>query len=352
MTRSSQRNAAAAFAIGLLASVAAPALAARPETAKLDVLSPLAVQEEIARRLLSPVQREQFERAVVHTHARIQAHTVTAGQETFDLSVPEAPAGTRYGLLVFVSPTSAFTAPREWRRELARQHLILIAARRSGNGENMLERRIPLALHAHAHATGRYPIDPERVYVAGFSGGARTAQILAFGYADVFRGVLQFAGSDPFGETAVPPPPEPLMELARERLRIVHVTGGADAANVAIDARTRRSLAALCVANVSQVDQPRLAHELPTARGFAKALEALSVRGATPRDNACRARLQMRIDADLQAVDDLLAANDLARARKRLGTLDLAYGWLAAPRSAALAQRLLAAEAASTEPVR
>jgi hypothetical protein len=329
MTRSFQRDVAAAFAIGLLASVAAPALAAAPETAKLDALSPLAAQEEIARRLLSPVQREQFERAVVRTHARIQAHTVTAGQETFDLFVPEAPAGTRYGLLVFVSPTSAFTAPREWRRELAQQRLILIAARRSGNAENMLERRIPLALHAYGHAIGRYPIDPERVYVAGFSGGALQS-----------------------GETAVPPPPEPLMELARERLRIVHATGGADAANVAIDARTRRSLAALCVANVSQVDQPRLAHALPAARGFAKALEALSTPGAAPRDEACRARLQTRIDTELRAVEDLLAVNDLARARKRLGALDLAYGWLAAPRSVALAQRLLAAEAASTEPVR
>ena len=341
------------FAFVLLSCAAGMCRAAGAETARLDALSPLATQQEIARRLLSPVQREEFERAVARRGARIRPHTVSVGEESFDVFVPDAPAGSRLGLLVFIPPTDTFAVPRAWRGELARRGLILVAARNSGNAQNMLERRVPLALHAYGHAMRHYAIDPGRVYVGGFSGGARTAQIVAFGYADLFRGLLQIAGSDPFGETAVPPPPETLMALARTRLRIVHATGTADAANIALDARTRRSLAALCVANVTQVDQPRLGHALPGRRGFGAALDALSEPGVAGADaGACRARLQSRIDDDTQAVERLLAAGETARARGRLGELDRAYGWLAAPRSGALARRLLAGNDGSTGPDR
>lgn len=325
----------------LLAAAPAPGRAAGTQVASLDALSPLATQQEVARRLLSPVQREQFERAAVRRGASLRAHALSPGSESFELFVPPSADRTRLGLLVFIPPTDAFTVPGNWQGELARRGLVLIAPRNAGNGQDMLERRVPLALHAYGYASRHYAIDPERVYVGGFSGGARTAQLVAFGYADVFRGVLQIAGSDPFGETAVPPPPEPLMELARTRLRIVHATGTADATNIALDARTRHSLAALCVANVTQVDQPRLGHGLPERRGFARALDALAAPAAAePRDGACRARLQARIDADTRAVEHLLGDGQAARARARLHRLDQDYGWLAAPRSNALARRL------------
>lgn len=345
---SMQRSGAFASCL-LVAGIAGACIAASPETAKLDALSPLATQEEIAQRLLSPVQREEFERAMARRNARIRTHTLAVGQETFDLLVPDAPAGSRYGLIVFVPPTDTFALPHGWHGVLRERRLILIAARGAGNDADMLGRRVPLALHAYDHAIRHYPVDAERVYVAGFSGGARTAQMIAFGWPDVFRGVLQFAGSDTFGETAVPPPRAPSMELVRQRLRIVHATGSADAANLAIDVRTRRSLATLCVTNVSQAEQPRLGHVLPEARGLAKALDALLQPGVARPDDACDRSLRARIEADLQAVDRLLQMGDTTRARKRLGELDRHYGWLAAPRSAALARRLLDASAPAAQ---
>ena len=53
----------------------------------------------------------------------------------------------------------------------------------------ILERRLPLALLGYWNARSRYPIDPDRVYVGGLSGGSRVAQIAALAYPDVFRGV-------------------------------------------------------------------------------------------------------------------------------------------------------------------
>ena len=41
-----------------------------------------------------------------------------------------------------------------------------------------------------------YRIDPNRVYAAGFSGGARIASCLAFWHPEIFRGTIQSCGSD------------------------------------------------------------------------------------------------------------------------------------------------------------
>jgi hypothetical protein len=318
----------------------------------LDALSPLAGRDEIAHRLLSPLARMEYDRAVARQHLEVVDQTIATGEERYDLFVPELPAGSSYGLVVFIAPTEDFKVPADWRGILAREHLILISARRSGNNQNMLGRRVPLALHGHGYATRHYRIDPGRVYVAGFSGGGRTAQLVAFAWPDVFRGVLMFAGSDPFGEGAVAPPPRELMRLVQTRLRIVQSTGMADEVNIAIDGRARRSLAGLCIGNVSHVDQPRLGHGLPRALGFGKALQALLEPATTADDDAgCNAKLQARIDSELADVDRLITAGRQAQARKRLLEVDAHYGWLAAPGSVEAMQRL-SGQAAQATPAR
>lgn len=325
-----------ALAACVVLLLARPAIASgEPEVVRLDALSPLAGRDEIAHRLLSPLARMEYDRIVAEQHLQVIDQTITTGEEQYDLFVPELPPGAdTYGLVVFISPGPDFVVPTDWRGSLARERLILISARRSGNAQNMLGRRVPLALHGHGYATRHYRIDPECVYVAGFSGGGRTAQLVAFAYADVFRGVLMFAGSDPFGEGAVAPPPRELMRLVQARLRIVQSTGEADAVNISIDARARRSLEALCIPNVSHVVQPRQGHGLPRAVGFNKALAALLQPGVPAADEArCNARLQARIDAELAETDRLARAGRRAQARKRLLDIDAHYGWLAAPGS-------------------
>lgn len=323
--------------------LAAQAAASGPTVVALDALSPLAGRDEIAHRLLSPLARREYDRVVATQHLQVVDQTIATGEEQYDLFVPELPAGSgdAYGLVVFISPGSDFVVPPDWRGILARERLILVSARRSGNAQNMLGRRVPLALHGYGYATRHYKVDPERVYVAGFSGGGRTAQLVAFAYPDVFRGVLMFAGSDPFGEGAVAPPPRELMQLVQSRLRIVQSTGEADTVNISIDARARRSLAELCIPNVSHVVQARQGHGLPRAVGFNRALEALLRPGVPAADEAqCNARLQARIDAELAEADRLARAGRQAQARKRLLDIDAHYGWLAAPGSVEAMERL------------
>jgi pimeloyl-ACP methyl ester carboxylesterase len=205
----------------------------------------------------------------------------------------------------------------------------------------MLERRVPLALNGYGYAIRHFRIDPERVYIAGFSGGGRTAQLVGVAYPDVFRGILTFSGSDPFGETAVAPPPRELMRLLQARTRIVQSTGTADEVNIAIDSRTRRSMEALCVANVTHADEPRLGHGLPPGRALSRALKALQ---QPPRgdsvDAACESALQARIERELVAISAAIDAGRIRQARKALLALDLHYGWLAAPGSVRAMERI------------
>lgn len=342
-----RRSLLLAFALAMMTPTIA--VAVEHEVVPLRELSPLAARDQIAHRLLSPLARREYDRVVAELDARVRDQEIATGQERYDVFVPEAAGdGSPLGLLVYVSPSDEFRLPPGWGKVLDRERLLLVVARNSGNSRNMVGRRVPLALHGHGLATSRYSIDPERIYIAGFSGGGRVAQLIAFAYPDVFRGVLMFAGSDPFGEGAVPPPPRELMARVQSRLRIVQSTGLADSVNIAIDSRMRRSMGRMCIRNVGVVDQPRLGHGLPRASGFSKAMDALlEPVGRPANDEECHARLQQRVDAALARVGTLLADGRLAQAREELGRLDAQYGWLAAPRSVELMARIERHEAAA-----
>jgi poly(3-hydroxybutyrate) depolymerase len=62
-----------------------------------------------------------------------------------------------------------------------------------------LERRIPLALLAAHNVMQRYPVDKERLYIGGMSGGSRVALRIALAFPDVFHALLLHSGSDRIG---------------------------------------------------------------------------------------------------------------------------------------------------------
>lgn len=316
----------------------------RPVETTLDALSPLASADEISRRLLSPTTFDRLQRAQATSGVDVKQQTIHVGEVRYDLFVPPAARDKDYGLLVFVSPSDdRFPLPRDWWKALARDHVIFIAARDSGNARSVLDRRVPLALHGYGLVRRRYRLDPARVYVGGFSGGSRVAQMVALGYPDVFRGALLLAGSEPIGSKGFVPPPRELTRLFQARTRIVFSTGSEDLPNRGRDMRTRRNFEELCVQGVAMVPQTGLDHWVPSRGGFTKALRALQqpVVPAASFD-ACAQRLQATVDAGLDEVAALVDAGDMAAAGERLGELDDLYGGLAAPRSVELA-RIIAA---------
>jgi pimeloyl-ACP methyl ester carboxylesterase len=195
---------------------------------------------------------------------------------------------------------------------------------------------------ANAEARRRFAIDPEHVYVGGFSGGSRIALRIALAYPDVFRGAILDAGSDPIGTSQLSLPPRELFALFQSQTRLVYITGERDAEHLADDAQSVRSLHQWCVANVEEAVQPHVQHEIALSGALSQALERLLA--PRPAESgklaACRAKLDADLAARLREVEELLGRSDTREAASRLRRLDERFGGLAAPRSVELAGRL------------
>ncbi|HEX7803987.1 MAG TPA: PHB depolymerase family esterase [Pseudoxanthomonas sp.] len=310
--------------------------------AVFDLRSPLAGSDELAKRTQTPTTYDRLRRYVAESKVDLAAQTVDLARERFDLYVPRQRPTNGYGLLVWIAPQEeGRQVPREWRGELDRRGIIYVAARKGGNSQNVLDRRIPLALHAAYNVMQRHHVDPERVYIGGFSGGSRSALRTVVAYPDLFRGALLNAGSDVLGETSTLPAADLVSQL-QSRTRLVYVTGARDLPNRRMDARSLASAEALCVANLYSVPMGRgVEHAPPDGRAFAKAMAALeSPPRLPPQHETCLRELAQRMTLELDNVQSLVEAGDWRQAGMRLAQVDQHWGGLASPRSLALARRI------------
>jgi predicted esterase len=305
--------------------------------------TPYADNAEVLRRMASPLTRLAEERTLADSGAALARYSLEVGSERFLIYQPAAPTPPHgFALLVFVPPWQDARLPPGWAGVLERFGVVFITAARSGNDENPLGRRVPLALLAAAEARRRFPIDPERVYVGGFSGGSRVALRIALAYPDVFHGVILDAGSDPIGTPQVPLPPQDLLALFQSQTRLVYITGERDPEHLADDAQSIRSLHKWCVVNVEEAVQPRVQHEIALPGALSQALASLAAQRPAESGKlaSCRAALAADLAARLREVEELLDRGATREAADRLKHIDERFGGLAAPRSVELAGRL------------
>jgi predicted esterase len=304
--------------------------------------STLSSSAEIVRRMMSPLDARRVTRAAAGAGRSLGGQPVDLAKERFALYVPPQAPSSGYGLLVYVSPYEDAQVPIEWTCVLDRHGLVFVTAARSGNGANVFDRREPLALLAAQNVMSRYPVDPARIYVGGFSGGSRVAERLAIAYPDLFHGVLLYAGSDPLGDARLPLPESKIFDRFQESTRVVLASGTRDEYHLAEDIQTKKSLQDWCVFDVFATTLSRTSHELPDARIFERLIDEL-VKNAPPdpgRICECRARIDRVLDARLSEVRGLVAAGKREAARRALGKVDAHFAGLAAPRSVELAETI------------
>jgi hypothetical protein len=170
-------------------------------------------------------------------------YTVDPTKERFLVVMP-ATRAPRYGVVVYTSPGDGINAPPNgWAATLDRRHLIFIAPQGVGNGTPNT-RRYGMAVIAALEAQQIYPVDSNRIYAAGLSGGARVSCDLGFYQSDLFHGTIQDCGADfyrkvdaklatsqtdtnghPYGTIQVPPS---LVTNARNNQKFVLITGTND----------------------------------------------------------------------------------------------------------------------------
>ena len=301
--------------------------------------SALSSSPELVRRLLSPLIALRANQEAARMGKALRGQPINLASESFSIYVPAHPPPHGYSLLVFVPPWPKADVPSQWIPVLERHDMILVTAANSGNDASTVDRREPLALLAAHNAMAQYPVDPQQVYIGGFSGGSRVALRLALGYPDVFHGALLNAGSDPIGNADVPLPPAELLRRFQDSMRLVYVTGERDDAHLIDDIHSRQSLEKWCVFDVVTETEPRKGHELADASAFSRSLDALLKRAeAHPhRLVDCRARIAEELTTRLKQVEDSFARGEPSTARRLLGKIDARYGGLAAPRSVELA---------------
>lgn len=304
--------------------------------------SPLASNVELARRLLSPLKNVQLQKLLAGG-ARLRDQPVDLAQEKFALYVPPHEPAAGYGLIVFVSPWDAARLLDGWGPVLDQYGMIFVTAAKSGNDQNALARREPLALLAEANVAARFHLDPARIYVAGFSGGSRVAMRIALGYPDIFRGAILNAGSDAIGNAVTPLPPRELFMHFQETTHLVYLTGDHDTGGtISADAGSLRSMQDWCVFHVDQRTIMNTGHDAIGAGSLSHALDILAEPQETdaPKLASCRAAIETEMNRRLAEVGSLLAAGSNADAKELLDEIDAHYGGLAAPQSTSLAASL------------
>jgi len=319
--------------VGAMAAVAPSPATGLQQAVRFADTTPLADSTELARRLLTPLSFQQLRRYLAAHAGTMRAQPLDPAQEKFVVDVPAgAPPASGYGLLVFVPPWPQAALPQGWAQVLERHGLIFVSAANSGNAANVMDRRVPLALLAWANIRKRYPLDPARVYVGGFSGGSRVALRIALAYPDVFRGALLEAGSDPIGEPPVSLPPADLFHRFQQDTRLVYLTGEQDEAPLRMDMASRQSMREWCVAGVDTVAMPWRGHEVAEPVALGRALDALARPPAVDAGKlaACRVRNERALSSRLAEVAATLAHGNRARVRTELAAIDSRYGGLAA----------------------
>ena len=177
------------------------------------------------------------------------------------------------GLLVYVSPIQSGAIPRGWSEVLDRHNVIWIGADRSGNNE-LVARRILLALFATTAARKHYAIDPERIYITGLSGGGKTASMIATDQAQLFRGAIYNCGVEVWDTE------EPRRLDAMRQNRYVFVTGTYDQA-LEPTKRAFRAYRRAGVENSKLMVIRHMTHRNPDSYEFEEALMYLDS-GKTP----------------------------------------------------------------------
>lgn len=326
-------------ALIVLCTIAAgPGSIAKFKSVSFASTTPLATNGELIHRLFSPFAAADV--AKKNDAASLNSFPIDPKEEKFGLYVPEEKPAKGYGLLVWVSPLDGANMPLGWPETLEKRGIIYVTAARSGNFTSPLGRRIPLALTAAANVAGKYAIDPDRIWIAGFSGGARIAERMALAYPDLFSGAILDGSSDPIGTADVSLPSRENFEEFLNRTSIVISTGAKDRYNTQDARRVIASLRRHCFDRVSIEVRPHEGHDAMNGTSLASAIDFLDQARGRPSstDRHCLEQLYAQIDDDL-ARAEAKVQNDSNGARAALRRIDRLYGQLAAARSLDLRAR-------------
>lgn len=219
-------------------------------------------------------------------HAVEEPGAFEIAKEKLQLVVPKGyRADEPWGLFVWVSAGPTANIPADWEAVLAAKKLLFVGALNSGNPRNIFD-RVRMAVDAGVGLRKRFRIDERRVYVSGFSGGARVASMLGVAFADIFTGALPFMGVNFYTDLPMPGgktyelsfiPDDDVLAIAKKRGRFAFVTGEKDFNRVEIRSAFENGYRKEGFVKVTSLEVPGLGHAMPPAKWLEQGLEFLDV---------------------------------------------------------------------------
>jgi hypothetical protein len=205
-------------------------------------------------------------------------------KERFQLLVPKNYRPEEaWGLFIWISASDKPSIPADWEPVLAARKLLFVGAYNSGNPRSIFD-RMRMAIDANVGMRKRYRIDERRVYISGFSGGARVSSMLGVAFADLFTGAIPFMGVNfytdlpaengkTFGLNYIPD--DEVLAIAKKKCRYVLVTGEKDFNRINTRAAEEHGFRKEGFTSVLLLDVPGQAHAPPKAEWLDKGLDFL-----------------------------------------------------------------------------
>ena len=169
--------------------------------------------------------------------------------KTYDAAKPA-------GVIVFLSPSERWGGSKKIYNPVLDRYNVIWAGITGAGDKQPVNERMMKAIMTPTMLAQQYALDPQRVFIGGFSGGAQVAMILSTGKPELFRGGL-FVGGAVFWDENVPPKLEQI-----QRNRFVFVTGSNDPAQNTV----RRTAIAYKDAGVTEsrlIVMPNQRQEMP-----------------------------------------------------------------------------------------
>ena len=145
-----------------------------------------------------------------------------SGQQRYELYLPEKLSQRKPApLVLFISPGEDPTGWSQWEQVCRQSGVVFASPFGAGNNCPTVE-RVRIVLDVLDDVRRRQAIDPDRTYLAGFSGGARIACAVGFALPEYFGGVAAFCGSENMRDESW------LRQRVADRLSVALVTGEED----------------------------------------------------------------------------------------------------------------------------
>lgn len=216
-------------------------------------------------------------------------------KEKFQLIVPATyKHADKWGVFIWISPGDTAGIPADWEPVLAARKLLFVGALKSGNPRNIFD-RVRLAVAANVAMREHFNVDARRVYVSGHSGGGRVASMVGVAYADMFSGTMPFMGVNFYediptgdGKTTYGAnfiPDDEVLAIAKKFCRYALMTGEKDFNRAGTKTVFEQGFKKEGFANVTYLEAPGVAHNLPPAKWLEQGLDFLDAgKGVKPAD--------------------------------------------------------------------